>query len=73
MKIFLDLDGTLIDSKLRLYGLFQELVPESILTYEEYWNYKKDKINHKKILKKYFKFNDCDIKLFQTTFKNSIF
>lgn len=72
MKIFFDLDGTLIDSKLRLYSLFQKLVPQSDLTYNEYWNYKKDKINHKKILKKYFKLNDCDIKLFQANWMKLI-
>ena len=46
MNIFFDLDGTLIDSKLRLYSLFQKLVPESILTYDEYWKYKMNKISH---------------------------
>lgn len=40
MKIIFDLDGTLIDSKLRLYTLFLHLVPQATLTFEEYWNYK---------------------------------
>lgn len=40
MKIIFDLDGTLIDSKLRLYKLFCHLVPQATLTFEEYWNYK---------------------------------
>lgn len=40
MKIIFDLDGTLIDSKLRLYRLFCHLVPQAALTFEEYWDYK---------------------------------
>jgi phosphoglycolate phosphatase len=50
MNIIFDLDGTLIDSKPRLYNLFQFLVPESTFTFEEYWSLKKNKINHKEIL-----------------------
>jgi phosphoglycolate phosphatase len=50
MNIIFDLDGTLIDSKPRLYNLFQFLVPESTFTFEEYWSLKKSKINHKEIL-----------------------
>jgi phosphoglycolate phosphatase len=66
MNIFFDLDGTLIDSKLRLYSLFQKLVPESILTYDEYWKYKMNKISHYVILKQFFKFEETDIKIFET-------
>ena len=61
MKIFFDLDGTLIDSKLRLYKLFQELVPKSNLTFIEYWNFKQNKINHAKILKEKFDFDESSI------------
>tara|TARA_B110000879_G_scaffold184327_1_gene243850 strand:- start:326 stop:949 length:624 start_codon:yes stop_codon:yes gene_type:complete len=72
MRIFFDLDGTLINSKFRLYNLFQKLVPQSVLTYNEYWNYKMNKINHQGILKKYFKLSDCDIKLFLTNWMKLI-
>jgi phosphoglycolate phosphatase len=50
MNIFFDLDGTLIDSKLRLYNLFKHLVPVTTYSYEEYWNLKSNKINHQQIL-----------------------
>ncbi|WP_316817969.1 HAD family hydrolase [Pedobacter nyackensis] len=50
MNIFFDLDGTLIDSKDRLYFLFQHLVPESAYTFEEYWGYKMNRVSHKEIL-----------------------
>ena len=33
-----DLDGTLIDSSERMYKLFCELIPQTNLTKEEYWN-----------------------------------
>ncbi|KAF2513531.1 HAD family hydrolase [Flavobacterium foetidum] len=66
MKIFFDLDGTLLDSKPRLYHLFQFLVPTSKLTFEEYWKLKKDKIPHKEILIKYFGYKDDEVLKFNT-------
>ncbi len=54
MNIFFDLDGTLIDSRQRLYQLFQQLVPQSQLTFDDYWNLKQNKITHEFILKEYF-------------------
>lgn len=54
MNIIFDLDGTLIDSSERLYKLFNHLVPESKLTKEEYWDLKRNKINHQMIIDKYF-------------------
>lgn len=53
MNIFFDLDGTLLDSKVRLYRLFQHLVPESQYSFEEYWELKKNKIGHKEIFEKH--------------------
>ena len=52
MNIIIDLDGTLIDSKLRLYRLFQYLAPKSKLTFEQYWDLKSRKISNEIILKK---------------------
>lgn len=50
MRYIFDLDGTLIDSSERMYQLFCELIPECTLTKEEYWSYKRDKVNHKKLI-----------------------
>jgi len=50
MNIVFDLDGTLIDSRLRLYRLFQHLVPDSSLSYAQYWAFKQNKISNEKIL-----------------------
>lgn len=54
MNIIFDLDGTLIDSSERMYRLFQKLVPESGFSKEEYWKLKRNKINHRMILERYF-------------------
>lgn len=50
MNVVFDLDGTLINSKLRLYRLFQDLAPESQLSYDQYWSLKKTEISNTTIL-----------------------
>lgn len=50
MNIVFDLDGTLIDSRLRLYRLFQHLAPDSSLSYEQYWAFKQKKTSNETIL-----------------------
>jgi|SRR6185437_15162466 len=58
MNIFFDLDGTLLDSRERLYQLFQHLVPDSNLSFNEYWELKRNKIGHKEILKTHFSYSE---------------
>ncbi|MBQ3311801.1 HAD family hydrolase [bacterium] len=53
-NIFFDFDGTLVDASDRLYNLFINLIPECNFTKDEYWNLKRNKINHQDIIKKYF-------------------
>lgn len=48
--VFLDLDGTLLDSRLRLHVLFSKLVPGSALTFESYWRLKYEGLKHRQIL-----------------------
>ena len=72
MKIFFDLDGTLIDSRERLHALFQHLVPASDLTFEAYWNYKRNKIDHKKILETKYFYSEQDIVNFQKNWMDKI-
>lgn len=60
MTIIFDLDGTLIDSSERMYRLFQELVPESDFSKEGYWELKRNKVNHKMLLERYFPKYDFD-------------
>lgn len=64
MKIFFDLDGTLLDSKARLYHLFQFLVPDSKLTFNDYWNLKKEKVSNIDIIVKYFDYDNDGVSQF---------
>jgi phosphoglycolate phosphatase len=64
MNVFFDLDGTLIDSKLRLYKLFQFLVPSSNLTYDAYWGLKQQKISNQVILTTRFGYSEAMLKTF---------
>jgi len=61
MKIFLDFDGTLIDSRQRLYYLFQRLVPNSKLSFEEYWVLKRNGNSHELLFKRFFPTNDYEM------------
>jgi phosphoglycolate phosphatase len=65
MNLFLDLDGTLIDSKERLYRLFSHLVPRSEMDYDEYWGHKKNGIGHAGILRRLFDYSDESVDRFQ--------
>ncbi len=64
INIIFDLDGTLIDSKLRLYNLFQYLVPASNLSYNDYWAFKKNKFSNEFILINEFSFDEDKVKCF---------
>lgn len=54
MNIIFDLDGTLIDSSERMYRLFCELIPQCKFSKEEYWDLKRDRINHKQLLETFY-------------------
>ena len=64
MNIIFDLDGTLIDSRLRLYRLFENLVPNSQLSYEQYWTLKQNKISNEMILSSHLGKSQDEIALF---------
>ncbi len=49
--LLLDFDGTLIDSRRRLYGLFRELVPSSDLSFEQYWDLKRQGLSQPNLLR----------------------
>lgn len=61
MNIILDLDGTLINSKLRLYRLFQDLAPDSLLSYEQYWAFKQSKISNETLLSTHLGYGEDEI------------
>jgi phosphoglycolate phosphatase len=72
MNIFFDLDGTLLDSRSRLHGLFQNLVPQSCFSFDEYWSLKRNRTSHKQILAKYFGYDNKDIEAFQKDWMSNI-
>jgi len=72
MQIFFDLDGTLIDSKPRMYKLFQHLVAGSKLSFEDYWNLKRDKVDHETILKKKFLYTTLETDRFKRAWLDAI-
>lgn len=72
MNLIFDLDGTLIDSRQRLYCLFQALVPASELSYEAYWDFKQDKIANEVILAREFGYDACAIKSYTSGWMKSI-
>jgi len=72
MNIFFDLDGTLLDSKMRFYSLFQDLVPFSNISLDKYWELKRNKIDHKTILIKNFNYSEEDFNLFEKNFYKKI-
>ena len=67
MNIFFDLDGTLLDSSDRLYDLFCDLIPQNNITKSEYWNLKRNKINHKNILLNEFNYSEEEFINFEQT------
>jgi len=72
MKVFFDLDGTLVDASDRLYLLFQFLVPVSSLTKDKYWKLKRNKVNHPEILRTQYMYTDEKIKVFENTWLSMI-
>lgn len=70
-NIFIDLDGTILDSKQRVYKLFIDLSGEN-LTFENYWNYKRDLFSNEWILEEMFYFTKDQIDLFSTKWLQKI-
>jgi phosphoglycolate phosphatase len=65
MNIFFDLDGTIIDSRLRLYRLFCDITSQTILSFGEYWNLKRSMIDHEKMLTDYFHYTKEEYLVFE--------
>lgn len=64
-RLFLDFDGTLIDSRRRLYSLFCELAPESEFSFEQYWEYKRNNTSQRTLLRERLKYSDERIAIFK--------
>ncbi len=72
MNIFLDFDGTILHSMGRVYTLFSELIPESQLSYAEYWELKRTGIRQDDLLKSRFNFTDSRIADYKARWMRSI-
>lgn len=64
MNLIFDLDGTIIDSKLRLHALFQQLAPSPGLDYSRYWELKQAKVSNTSILADFFGWGESRIQSF---------
>lgn len=71
-SIFLDFDGTLIDSRERLYTLFQELAPQSKLSFDEYWDIKRTRVDQQKLLRKNFLYTEDQIANFKEQWRSKV-
>jgi len=72
LNIIFDFDGTLIDSKERLFKLFSFLVPKSSLSFDDYWAIKKQGIGHAEILELHFNYKLNAIQEFQLKWHEEI-
>jgi phosphoglycolate phosphatase len=69
--IIFDFDGTILDSTLRLYTLFINITKCSDLTYEKYWNLKRNGISNLEILTS-FQIHNLSNHQFTETWMNQI-
>jgi phosphoglycolate phosphatase len=60
-NLFIDLDGTIIDARKRVYEVFRFLVPKSNLSFDAYWEIKRAGISNESILINHFNFSDLQI------------
>lgn len=79
MNIFLDLDGTLIDSRMRLYALYERLVaqiePEAfqiLLPFSEYWVNRRRPMPQAEMLRGFLGFSDESVERFKTAWMSHI-
>ncbi len=64
-KIFIDLDGTLIDIKQRLYNVFSYITQREDVSYEEYWKLRRDGMKQGELLRHLFQYNEGQIESFR--------
>lgn len=64
-KFFIDFDGTLVDSRLRLFNLFGELAPDNKLSFEEYWEIKRKRTRQDQMLRNWLNYSDDKISKFK--------
>jgi phosphoglycolate phosphatase len=71
-RLFLDLDGTLVDSRRRQYELFLELGRPEALSFEEYWRCKRAGINQGEMLRRYCALPEARLAEFKSSWLDAI-
>ena len=66
MNIFFDLDGTLIDARVRLFQLFSNITNQTLLDFDDYWELKRATYSNEWILLNYFSYNENQISKFNS-------
>ncbi|MCM1251827.1 MAG: HAD hydrolase-like protein [Clostridium sp.] len=71
-NLFWDLDGTLVDSRRRLYELFCYLTDTEWLSYEQYWDYKNKGYNQQKMLSDVVHYRKTSLEEFSNKWMDNI-
>lgn len=70
-KIYLDLDGTIIDAQKRLYRLYVDFTGSSI-SFETYWLHKREQRSNEWLLEHFENYTVSQIELFKSEWMNQI-
>jgi phosphoglycolate phosphatase len=68
----IDLDGTLIDSRVRLFTLFMRLAPQVELSFDDYWQLKRRGVANLKILEDFCQFSSNELSNFNESWRREI-
>jgi phosphoglycolate phosphatase len=71
-KLFIDLDGTILDSRKRVYEVFQFLNKQSDLSFNSYWEIKREGVSHENILLNRFNFSETEVRNFTSKWMKEI-
>lgn len=71
-NILWDLDGTLVDSRYRLYKLFCDLTGEDGLSFEQYWKYKEQGYNQRRMLQEIVHYEKGTLETFSELWLDNI-
>lgn len=71
-NIFFDLDGTLLDSRWRLFNLFVDLTSQNKFGFNKYWELKRQRISQADMLNNFFNYTDIEINKFKKSWLSKI-
>ena len=72
MNIFFDLDGTLLDSRPRLYQLFTDLTGQKLLDFDDYWDHKRAMRSNEWLLEHCLGYDTIQVELFRSEWFSKI-